>query len=240
MKERSEVRVLVVDDEQLIREGIASLLGIQEGIAVVGTATNGDEAVAQAEALAPDLILMDVHMPVMDGIEATERVRNSLPDCQVVMLTTFDDDEYIVRSLRAGACGYLLNDIPAADLAQAIRLAHSGVFQLAPEAAGKLVGAFEQLSSRTEAAQRVKNDLTKRELEVLRLLSTGATNMEIAEQLVVSEGTVKNHVSNILGQLGLRDRTQAAIYAIENHLFDSLVHGGLSQEERQAGPEHGA
>ncbi len=241
MNERSEVRVLVVDDEQLIREGIASLLGIQEGIAVVGTATNGDEAVAQAEALAPDLILMDVHMPVMDGIEATERVRNSLPDCQVVMLTTFDDDEYIVRSLRAGACGYLLKDIPAADLAQAVRLAHSGVYQLAPEAAGKLVGAFEQLSSRTEAAERVKNDLTKRELEVLRLLSTGATNLEIAEQLVVSEGTVKNHVSNILGQLGLRDRTQAAIYAIENHLFDSSsVVGGLSQEENQSGAEHGA
>ena len=220
VKAKNLLRVLVVDDQQLIREGIAAVLNIQEGISVVGTATNGEEAVAQAEALAPDLILMDVRMPVMDGIEATERVRHRLPDCQVVMLTTFDDDEYIVRSLRAGACGYLLKDIPAGDLAQAVRLAHSGIYQLAPEVAGKLVGAFEEASARTEAAERIKNDLTKRELEVLRLLSTGATNAEIAEQLVVSEGTVKNHVSNILGRLGLRDRTQAAIYAIENNLFD--------------------
>ena len=219
MSGQSDIRVLVVDDQQLIREGIASVLDIREGIIVIGTATNGEEAVAQAEALAPDLILMDIHMPVMDGIVATERVRQHLPNCQVVMLTTFDDDEYIVRSLQAGACGYLLKDIPAEDLAQAVRLAHNGVYQLAPEIAGKLIGAFGQVSVRTEEAQRIKTDLTKRELEVLRLLSTGATNAEIAEQLVVSEGTVKNHVSSILGLLGLRDRTQAAIYAIENNLF---------------------
>ena len=219
MSGQSDIRVLVVDDQQLIREGIASVLDIREGIIVIGTATNGEEAVAQAEALAPDLILMDIHMPVMDGIVATERVRHHLPNCQVVMLTTFDDDEYIVRSLQAGACGYLLKDIPAEDLAQAVRLAHNGVYQLAPEVAGKLIGAFGQVSVRTEEAQRIKNNLTKRELEVLRLLSTGATNAEIAEQLVVSEGTVKNHVSSILGLLGLRDRTQAAIYAIENNLF---------------------
>ena len=123
MNEQSEIRLLVVDDQQLIREGIASVLDIQEGITVVGTAINGEEAVAQAEALAPDLILMDVHMPVMDGIEATERVRNRHPDCQVVMLTTFDDDEYIIRSLQAGACGYLLKDIPADDLAEAVHSA---------------------------------------------------------------------------------------------------------------------
>lgn len=220
MNEQSEIRVLVVDDQQLIREGIASVLDIQDGIAIVGMATNGEEALAQAEALTPDLILMDVHMPVVDGIEATERVRQLLPDCQVVMLTTFDDDEYIVRSLHAGACGYLLKDIPAGDLAEAVRLAHKGVYQLAPEVAGKLIGAFEVVSTRTRAAERIKHDLTKRELEVLRLLSKGATNAEIAGQLVVSEGTVKNHVSNILGQLGVRDRTQAAIYAIENKLFD--------------------
>ncbi len=220
MTEQSEIRVMVVDDQHLIREGIASVLNIQEGITVVGTATNGEEAVEQAEAVAPDLILMDVHMPVMDGIAATERVRHLLPDCQVVMLTTFDDDDFIVRSLQAGACGYLLKDIPADDLAQAVRSAHRRVYQLAPEVAGKLVSALKGVSARTEAAERVKNDLTERELEVLRLLSKGAANAEIAEQLVVSEGTVKNHVSNILGQLGLRDRTHAAIYAIENNLFD--------------------
>lgn len=219
MNNKSTVRVLVVDDQQLIREGIASILDIQEGISVVGTATNGLEAVTQAEALNPDLILMDVHMPVMDGIEATERVRHRLPDCQVVMLTTFDDDEYIIRSLKVGACGYLLKDIPADDLAEAVQLAHSGVYQLAPEVAGKLIGAFEGVSSRSNEAKRIKHDLTERELEVLRLIATGATNREIAEQIFVSEGTVKNHVSNILSRLNLRDRTQAAIYAIENNII---------------------
>ena len=222
MNGQPAIRVLVVDDQQLIREGIASLLNIQEGITVVGTATNGQEAVAQAQALAPDMILMDVHMPIMDGIAATERTLHFLPECQVLMLTTFDDDDFIVRSLQAGACGYLLKDIPSDDLAQAVRLAHRHVFQLAPEVAGKLVGAFGKISARTEAAQWVKSELTERELEVLRLLSRGATNAEIAEELVISEGTVKNHVSNILGQLSLRDRTHAAIFAIENGLFDSL------------------
>ena len=220
MINKPEIRVLVVDDQQLIREGIASVLGARDGIVVVGTATNGEEAVAQAEALAPDLILMDVHMPVMDGVTATSRIRERFPDCQVVMLTTFDDDEYIVRSLQAGACGYLLKDIPANDLAQAVRLAHSGVYQLAPEVAGKLVGALEMVSARTETADRIKADLTGREWEVLRLLASGATNAEIAAALVVSEGTVKNHVSSVLGLMGARDRTEAAIFAIENRLFD--------------------
>lgn len=220
MNDDGEIRVLVVDDQQLIREGIASVLQLKEGIAVVGTATNGEEAVAEAEIVTPDLILMDVHMPMMNGIEATERIRSGHPECQVLMLTTFDDDEYIVRSLQAGACGYLLKDIPADDLAEAIRLAHSGVYQLAPEVAGKLVGAFGDIKARDARAERAKTDLTDREFEVFRLLSTGATNAEIAEELVVSEGTVKNHVSNILGQLGLRDRTQAAIYAIENNIFE--------------------
>ena len=219
MTERA-IRVLVVDDQQLIREGIASILDIQAGITVVGTATNGAEAIAQAETLAPDLILMDVRMPVMDGLVATQRVRDNFPDCQVVMLTTFDDDEYIIRSLQAGACGYLLKDIPADDLAEAVRLAHKGIYQLAPEVAGRLVSAVAGVHLRTQTAERIKNDLTPREWEVLRFISTGATNSEIAEQLVVSEGTVKNHVSNILGQLGVRDRIQAAIYAIENNLFD--------------------
>ena len=220
MSANTAIRVLVVDDQQLIREGIASVLDIKDGITVVGTATNGEEAVARAEEEAPDLILMDVHMPVMNGIDATELVRSRHPECQVVMLTTFDDDEYIIRSLRAGACGYLLKDIPADDLAEAVRLAHSGVYQLAPEVAGKLIGAFGEIKARNAEAARAQMDLTDRELEVLRLLSTGATNAEIAERLVVSEGTVKNHVSNILGELGLRDRTQAAIFALENGIFE--------------------
>ena len=217
----SDVRILVVDDQQLIRDGIASMLDIQTGISVVGTAKNGQDAIEQALKLAPDVILMDIHMPVMDGITATENLRRELPNSQVVMLTTFDDEVYIIRSLQAGACGYLLKDIPVHDLAQAVQLAHAGVYQLAPEIAGKLVGNLT-MQDQSKTVEPSTYDLTKRELEVLDLIATGATNREIAEQLFVSEGTVKNHVSNILNRLGLRDRMQAAIFAIENDLVSRL------------------
>jgi DNA-binding NarL/FixJ family response regulator len=215
----SDVTVLIADDQRLVREGIASLLDIQEGINVVGTAVDGQEAIEKALTLAPDVILMDVRMPIMDGISATTEIRRQLPACQILMLTTFDDEEYIVKSLQAGASGYLLKDIPAADLAQAIRLTHAGIYQLAPSVAGKLIG---QLSAQTAKPKLdgplIEHDLTEREMDVLRLVATGATNREIAEKLCVSEGTVKNHVSNILGRLGLRDRLQAALYAHEHGL----------------------
>jgi DNA-binding NarL/FixJ family response regulator len=213
----SDVKVLVVDDQRLVREGIASLLSIQEGMSVVGTAVDGQEAVEKALALSPDVVLMDVRMPVLDGIEATVQIRRKLPGCQVLMLTTFDDEEYVVKSLQAGATGYLLKDIPAADLAQAIHLIRAGIYQLSPSVAGKLVGQLG-VKSRPAAPPPVEHDLTERELEVLRLLAAGATNREIAEALVVSEGTVKNHVSNILSRLGLRDRIQAALYAYDHDL----------------------
>ena len=218
MKEKtSDVRVLVVDDQQLIRDGIASMLDVQTGISVVGTAKNGQDAIEQSIRLAPDVVLMDIHMPVMDGIAATENLRRELPGSQVVMLTTFDDDVYIIRSLQAGACGYLLKDIPVHDLAQAVQLAHSGVYQLAPEVAGKLVGNLK-LQNSSKISEPSTYGLTKRELEVLILIANGATNREIAEKLFVSEGTVKNHVSNILNRLGLRDRMQAAIFAFQHDL----------------------
>ena len=218
MTEKSfDVRVLVVDDQQLIRDGIASMLDIQSGLSVIGTAKNGQDAIDQAMKLNPDVILMDIHMPVLDGIAATEKLRRELPDTQIVMLTTFDDDAYIIRSLQAGACGYLLKDIPVHDLAQAVQLAHAGVYQLAPEIAGKLVGNLK-MRDQAKTVEPATYDLTKRELEVLGLIATGATNREIAEKLFVSEGTVKNHVSNILNRLGLRDRMQAAIFAIEHDL----------------------
>jgi len=216
----ADVSVLIVDDQRLVREGVASLLGIQEGIIVVGTAVDGKQAVEMASSHLPDVVLMDVRMPVMDGIEATALIKERLPGCQVVMLTTFDDDETIVKALQAGASGYLLKDIPAADLAQAVRLAQAGIYQLDPDVAGKLVGQLSEASKRKrpQAAAGSTRDLTGRELEVLRLIATGATNREIAEQLVVSEGTVKNHVSSILSRLDLRDRIQAAIYAHEEGL----------------------
>jgi DNA-binding NarL/FixJ family response regulator len=220
------VGVLVVDDPRLMRDGIASLLSLQPGIAVLGTAANGHEAVAQAQALQPDVILMDVRMPVLDGVAATAQVRRVLPTCQVLMLTTFDDEEYIVAALRAGACGYLLKDLPAADLAQAILAAHKGIYQIDPAVAGKMVAALTgsspppavPASAPTPPAAR-PDALSSREIEVLRLIAQGASNREIAETLVISEGTVKNHISNILGRLGLRDRTQAALYARENGLL---------------------
>ncbi len=218
----SEITVLVADDQRLVREGIASLLSIQEGVSVVGQAKDGGDALEKALALRPDVILMDVRMPVMDGIAAAAQVRRQLPDCRVLMLTTFDDDEYIVKSLHAGAVGYLLKDIPAAQLAQAVRLAYAGIFQLEPSVAGKLVGMLtrpQEAEVSIRSSKAAAHDLTGRELEVLRLIATGATNREIADALVVSEGTVKNHVSSILSRLDLRDRTQAALYAYEHGLI---------------------
>jgi len=215
-----DVKVLVADDQRLVREGIASLLNIQEGISVVGMAVDGLDAVQQALDLVPDVVLMDVQMPVMDGIAATKEIRQKLMDCQVLMLTTFDDDEYILKSLQAGASGYLLKDIPADDLAQAVRLTHAGIYQMAPSVVGKLVGHLVTHKEVSESKSPVINvDLTDREMDVLRLVATGATNKEIAEALFVSEGTVKNHVSSILSQLGLRDRLQAALFAHEHNLI---------------------
>jgi DNA-binding NarL/FixJ family response regulator len=226
------LRVLVVDDQRLMRDGIASLLGIQDGVDVIGTAANGQEAVEQALALQPDVILMDVRMPVMDGVAATREVRRQLPTCQVLMLTTFDDEEYIIEALRAGAAGYLLKDIPARDLAQAAQAAHKGIYQLDPAVAGKMVASFGSRvpSPDSRVAEATTRDpgpetrdsvsgLSSRELEVLRLIAMGATNREIAAQLVITEGTVKNHISNILSRLNLRDRTQAALYAREMGLI---------------------
>ena len=239
MSERQQeaaVRVLVVDDQQLMREGIASLLAIQDGIEIVGTAANGQDALEQAESMKPDVILMDVRMPVMDGVVATGLLRHRGSDCKILMLTTFDDEEYVIEALRAGASGYLLKDIPASDLAQAVRAVQRGIYQLDPAVMSRvtasLTGAAGAQSQQavpvpappTEGAASASSSLkhsglTEREIEVLRLIAQGATNREIAGQLVISEGTVKNHISNILSRLGLRDRTQAAIYAREQALL---------------------
>ncbi|MDF5755114.1 response regulator transcription factor [Spongiactinospora sp. TRM90649] len=212
------VRVLVVDDQRLIREAIASLLGIQPGIVVVGTAADGRDAVEQALALAPDVVLMDVRMPEMDGVAAVAVLRDRAPGVRVVMLTTFDDEEYVVQALRAGATGYLLKDLPARELAAAVRLARAGIAQLDPAATARLASA---IGDRPDARPGAPPDasLTAREIDVLRLIARGSTNREIAGRLYLSEGTVKNHVSRILTRLGLRDRTQAAVYARDHGLL---------------------
>jgi DNA-binding NarL/FixJ family response regulator len=218
------VRVLVADDQELIREGIASLLSIQPGIDVVGTARDGRQAVERAVALQADVVLMDVRMPECDGVRATAQIRRELPACQVVMLTTFDDEEYVVQALRAGAVGYLLKDLPAAELSGAVRLAHAGIAQFGAQATERLASALARHPaptpdvSGTGAGQR-EQPLTAREADVLRLVASGATNREIAARLFLSEGTVKNHLSRILSRLGLRDRTQAAIYARDHGLL---------------------
>jgi DNA-binding NarL/FixJ family response regulator len=214
------VRVLVADDQQLIRDGIASLLGIQPGITVVGTASDGAQAVEKALTLAPDVILMDVRMPGTDGVLAAAQVRRELPACRVIMLTTFDDEDYVVRALRAGAVGYLLKDLPAAELASAVRMAHAGVAQFGAQAVGRLASALARHPAGVEAERGVVGQpLTAREVDVLRLIARGATNREIATRLYLSEGTVKNHISRILTRLALRDRTQAAIYARDHGLL---------------------
>ena len=217
MSEVDNVLVLVVDDQHLIREGIASMLNVQDGISVVDSVENGFQAINKALTLKPNVILMDIHMPEMDGISTAEKIHKSMPNIKIIMLTTFDDEEYVIRSLRVGASGYLLKDISAEDLAQAVLLAHKGVYQLAPQIAGILVGNIKSLE-KPKTLDVSSYDLTKREIEVLGLLATGATNREIAEKLFVSEGTVKNHVSNILSRLGLRDRIKAAVFAIEHGL----------------------
>nr|WP_079082907.1 response regulator transcription factor [Streptomyces antibioticus] len=204
------VRVLVVDDQQLIRDGIAALLSIRPGITVVGTAVNGREAVAKAVELRPDVVLMDVRMPELDGVAAVAVLRDRAPKCRVVMLTTFDDEEYVVQALRAGAGGYLLKDLPAEELAHAIRLAHAGVTQLDASVAGRLAAA---LPAPAPGPAPVAAGLSPREIDILRLVARGRTNREIAAQLYLSEGTVKNHISRILTRLALRDRTQAALHA---------------------------
>ena len=225
------VRVLVVDDQQLVRDGIASLLRVQDGISVVGTATNGQEALEQAITLRPDVILMDVRMPVMNGVEATIQILREVPSCIILMLTTFDDEEYVREALRAGARGYLLKDLPATDLANAVHAVSRGVYQLDAAVIERMIDAFSrpdtaQKSETSKMEERmtppdalVTAGLTNREIEVLRLIATGATNREVADALVISEGTVKNHLSNIFSRLGLRDRTQAVMYARERGLL---------------------
>ncbi|MGK3201840.1 response regulator [Amycolatopsis sp. MEPSY49] len=205
------VRVLLVDDQALFREALATLLATHEGIDVVGEAGNGEEALGQVAALAPDVVLMDLRMPVLDGVSATRRLRGEHPDVQVIALTTFDDDEDVFAALRAGAVGYLLKDVSSARLIEAVLAAARGESVLQPSVAAKVVARFAQLSE--PRPQPLVVPLSEREQDVLRLLADGRSNREIAAKLFLAEGTVKNHVTNLLGKLGARDRTQAALRA---------------------------
>jgi len=213
------IRVLLVDDQALFCEGLRTLLDLQPDIEVVGEANNGREAIECVARAAPDVVLMDIQMPVLDGVAATRDIRAHHPNTQVIVLTTFDDDEYVFEALRAGAVGYLLKDVASDRLAEAVRSAARGESFLQPSVAAKVVAEYTRLAdaphARERANQALVEPLSDRELEVLRLVATGASNKEIAATLVIAEGTVKNHVTNILGKLGVRDRTQAALNAKE-------------------------
>ena len=207
------IRLLLVDDQSIIRQGIKSLLESQADFDVIGEAENGQQAINQIEALQPDLVLMDVRMPIMDGVAATQIIAKKFPQIKILILTTFDDDEYVSQAIRFGAKGYLLKDTPMEPLANAIRLVYAGHTHLGP-------GLIEKVITHVSTISPVKNtrmppglaELTPREKEVLHLIAQGANNKEIAQSLFIAERTVKNHVTSILTRLNLRDRTQAAIF----------------------------
>jgi DNA-binding NarL/FixJ family response regulator len=210
----SAVRVLVVDDQALFREALATLLGARPEVEVVGEAGDGHQALERAAALQPDVVLMDLHMPVLDGIAATRRLRVEQPGVRVLALTTFDDDEDVFAALRGGALGYLLKDVSSDRLVEAVLSAARGESVLQPSVAAKVVARFAQLEDAPRSRpQPLVVPLSDRELDVLRLLADGRSNREIAAALFLAEGTVKNHVTNVLGKLDARDRTQAALRA---------------------------
>jgi NarL family two-component system response regulator LiaR len=204
------IRVLIVDDHGVVREGLRTYLELLDDMVVIAEAGNGLEAVAQASHYQPDVVLMDLVMPEMDGIEATRQIVATNPSARIIVLTSFADDEKVFPAIRAGATGYLLKDVSPDDLANAIRAIHAGETYLHPDITRKLV---DQLASPEQSLKPAPDELTPREVEVLRHLAQGMSNREIAEALTISEKTVKTHVSNILSKLHLADRTQAAIYA---------------------------
>lgn len=215
-----EIRLLLVDDQRLMREGLRTLLELEPGLRVVGEAGNGQEALDAYADLLPDVVLMDVRMPVMDGVEGTRRLRQRWPSVRVIILTTFDDDEYVFEGLRAGALGYLLKDVSIQELSDAIHTVMAGGVLIEPSVARKVVAEFARIAAPVpHPAQPLEEPLSERELEILRLLAQGLTNREIAQRLYLAEGTVKNYVTNILGKIGARDRTQAALRAQQLELL---------------------
>lgn len=212
-------RIVVADDHQVVRNGFAELLATQEDLEVVATAADGAEAVHVCRRLQPDIVLMDVRMPGMDGIEATRQLVADGNSPRIIILTTFDLDEYVYDALRAGASGFLLKDVTAERLFDAVRVVANGEALLAPGVTRRLIRDFAAMRPKSDDASRAAIDgLTPRETEVLRLVAEGLSNPEIAERLVVTEETVKTHVSRVLRKLGLRDRTQAVVMAYESGL----------------------
>lgn len=214
----SIIRVLVADDQQLVRDGFAAILAVEDDIDVVGLAENGRDAVQQARELQPHVVLMDVRMPLMDGIAATKEILRDASAPRVLMLTTFDLDEYVYDAMKAGASGFLLKDAPRGRLAEAIRTVAAGELLLAPAVTLRLVQRFVQRPAPGRATPERFAALSERELDVLRQIAVGHSNAEIAEHLFISVATAKTHVASILRKLGLRDRLQAVVVAYEHGL----------------------
>ncbi len=214
------IRLLIAEDETVVRYALAQLLGAEEDIEVVGEAADGREAVALARQRKPDVVLMDLDMPHMDGITAARTVKEELPECAIVVLTVHSDEDKVFDAIKAGASGYMLKASPPEQTLEAIRAAARGEGFLHPELVGNVMDEFARISRLRAAAKEVFQELTRRELEVLELLGKGLRNREIAEQLHISPKTVKNHVSNILFKLHVNDRTQAAVLAARHGLTD--------------------
>ena len=215
-------KILIADDEELVRTGFRMILEAQDDFEVLGEASNGSEAVEMARSLQPDVILMDIHMPEMDGLEATRLIvqDEATPDSKVLILTTFDQDEYVYKALRAGASGFLLKRTPAATLVEGIRVIADGDALLAPSVTRRLIDQFAHPAEPERPESPALKVLSEREREVLTLVARGLSNSECAEQLFLSEGTVKTHVKRIYTKLDLRDRTQAVIFAYEAGMVD--------------------
>lgn len=205
------IRLLLADDQEIFRQGLATMLAVESDLEIVGHAANGREAIEAVKTLQPQVILMDVRMPICDGVQATREIHQYYPWIRILVLTTFDDDEYILQSLQAGALGYLLKRTPAPEIAAAIRSVAQGYSQLGPTIAPKAFSQLKPLPSNFSS-----DLLSKREIEVLKLVGEGKNNQEIAQMLFLSEGTVKNHVTQILAKLEMRDRVQAALWAQRN------------------------
>jgi two-component system, NarL family, response regulator LiaR len=221
MMEKSVIRLLICDDQTIVCEGLRAMLAPVPQIEVVGVANNGAEAIDLTRRIKPDLVLMDLKMPKMNGVQATKAIREQFPEVRVLVLTTYDADEWVLDAIRSGASGYLLKDTPQEELIKAIMDTTKGWHPIDPQVAGKIMERVAYQPSQPYPDQKLISQLSEREREVLRLLASGLGNSEIAKTLFLSEGTVKNYVSTIFSKLGVTDRTQAAILAIRSGLVSS-------------------
>ncbi|MDP4093735.1 MAG: response regulator transcription factor [Bacillota bacterium] len=210
----NKIKVMIVDDQPIVRDGLKMILSLCSDIEVMATASNGQEAFDMCSASGIDVVLMDIRMPVMDGVQATKTIKEAFPQIKIIILTTFNDDEFIFEALKNGASSYLLKDMSSEEITNTVKVIYNGGTVLHSNVAAKVVNAFTGTNSKSQDAQM----LTQREIEIARLISEGLSNKEISNKLFITEGTTKNHITNILSKLGLNHRTQIALYVIENKL----------------------